>query len=178
MKIKTILLTIPIILLMACNEDVRYSSNNDNNANLSEKSVQNDKYDVKFQEEEKKYFNILKNSPGDFQANYNMGRLYYNMGVKMVEVTDSVKYQKIINDPSVYEMPLNVFFYDLSFDDLEGKTFALFNRAVVYFEKAYEIDSTSEHLLTGLLGCYFLQGQLEKYERINQELEELKSLNE
>ncbi|MCI5057448.1 MAG: hypothetical protein MRY83_15135 [Flavobacteriales bacterium] len=109
-------------------------------------------------DKEKELVGNFRSAPETFAANYNLGIFYYNLGVEQIKEVDSIKYQEIVNDSNLMDIPLEVLYYNLDISDLEGKTFALFNRAKVYLSKAKEIDSTNGDVIHALKGCDFLVG--------------------
>lgn len=159
--IKSIYIIGVTIVLFSC------SNSYENNEKISPAEVNISSVSPELKEEERKWRDIVKENPQDYIANYDMGVFYYNLAIKQLKQTDSAKYQKIVDDPHLYEKPLEALYYNLSFDDVEGETYALFNLAAKYFEKAYTIDSSSIVLMEGLKGCYFTTGHAEKVEDLN-----------
>lgn len=91
-----------------------------------------------------------------FDAYYNIGALYYNKGVKQVDVANSVP----SNQPEKYEEEKNK-------ADIE------FKKALPYMEKAHEINPTDKFTMESLKTLYYRLKMLDKHAEI---VEKLKSL--
>jgi tetratricopeptide (TPR) repeat protein len=84
-----------------------------------------------------------------FDAYYNLGALYYNKGVKQVDVANLVP----SNQPEKYEIEKNK-------ADIE------FKKAIPYMEKAHEINPTDKFTLESLKTLYYRLKMLDKHAEI------------
>lgn len=100
------------------------------------------------------YNEILAIDSNNVSANYNMGILYYNQGVDIVNAMD-------------YGLDLE------QLNDLQDRIVVLFKKSLPFMLKAYELDPVRRATLTGLQGIYFSLNDMEKSERYKNELEEL-----
>lgn len=91
-----------------------------------------------------------------FDAYYNLGALYYNKGVKQVDVANAIP----SNQPEKYEQEKNK-------ADIE------FKKALPYMEKAHEINPTDKFTMESLKTLYYRLKMLDKHAEI---VEKLKSL--
>ena len=95
--------------------------------------------------------------PGNFDALFNLGIVYYNLGVRQIDVANSVP----SNQTERYEAE-------------KGKADLEFKKALPYLEKAHEIKTEDRSLLEALKNVYYRLQMLDKYEVM---LESLKRLN-
>jgi tetratricopeptide (TPR) repeat protein len=102
------------------------------------------------------YENAIEYKDDYFDAFYNLGALYYNKGVKQVDVANAVP----SNEPAKYESEKNK-------ADLE------FKKAIPYMEKAHEINPTDKFTLESLKTLYYRLNLLDKHAKI---IEEMKNL--
>jgi tetratricopeptide (TPR) repeat protein len=105
------------------------------------------------------YQEILEVDPDNVSANYNMGILYYNQGVEIVNNMD----------------------YSLDLEQLnivQDKIIALFKKSLPYMLKAYELNPTRKETLIGLQGIYFSLNDTEQSEKYKKELETLEGTEE
>jgi len=101
------------------------------------------------------YEAALELNPDYFDSNYNLGAHHFNRGVNKVnecnEIMDNAEYEKC-----------------------KEKADAMFDIALPYMEKAYEIDSTDVSTIETLKLLYYRMGNMEKHAEMNKKLEELK----
>jgi roadblock/LC7 domain-containing protein len=111
------------------------------------------KYDEYTKKAEESYLKALEINPADFKANYNIGAYYNNIGAQISnaanKLTDMTKIAKE-----------------------EKKAAEIFNKAIVYLEKAYEQDKTDRDTMTALKQLYIKtnQTETEKYKKIAEQL--------
>src|SRR5665648_677274 len=102
------------------------------------------------------YLKAIEFKDDYFDAYYNLGALYYNKGVKQVDVANAVP----SNQPEKYEV-------EKEKADLE------FEKAIPYMEKAHEINPTDKFTLESLKTLYYRLKMLDKHAEI---LEKMKNL--
>lgn len=102
----------------------------------------------------KLYEEVLALDSNNVSANYNLAIHYYNQGVNII-------------DNMNYELPFEELFM------IQEKVMSLFQKALPYMLKAYELDPTRKATLQGLSGIYFGLNDLEKSEYYQKELEKL-----
>ncbi len=102
------------------------------------------------------YMKAIEFKQDYFDAYYNLGALYYNKGVKQVDVANSVP----SNQPEKYEEEKNK-------ADIE------FKKAIPYMEKAHEINPTDKFTMESLKTLYYRLKMLDKHAEI---VEKMKSL--
>lgn len=100
------------------------------------------------------YNEILAIDSNNVSANYNMGILYYNQGVEIVNNMD-------------YSLDL------AQLNEVQDRIIVLFKKSLPFMLKAYELEPTRRETLTGLQGIYFSLNDIEKSERYKKELEQL-----
>lgn len=87
-----------------------------------------------------------------FDANYNLGALYYNQGVEITEkandTDDNAKYKK-----------------------LKAEADNKFKQAIPYLEKAHEINKKDVPTMQSLKLLYYRTGDMDKHNKIKSELE-------
>ena len=105
----------------------------------------------------KSYLKAIELKPGNFDAFFNLGIVYYNLGVIQIDVANSVP----SNQPEKYEA-------EKVKADLE------FKKALPYLEKAHEIKTEDRSLLEALKNVYYRLQLLDKYEAM---IESLKRMN-
>ena len=91
-----------------------------------------------------------------FDAYYNLGTIYYNLGVKQVEVANAVP----TNKPEKY-------------DEEIAKADVEFKKAVPYMERASEINPDDTFSLEALKTLYYRLKEMDKYDAVMKKLEEL-----
>lgn len=101
------------------------------------------------------YSKIISIDPNNFNANYNMGILYYNQAVNLIKTkdydTDLVLFQLVL-DQSV----------------------KLFRESLPFMEKAYSLDPKREDALEGLRGIYVGLNDPETSDIYKQRLDSIK----
>jgi tetratricopeptide (TPR) repeat protein len=102
------------------------------------------------------YLKAIEFKEDYFDAYYNLGALYYNKGVKQVDVANLVP----SNQPDKYEEEKNK-------ADIE------FKKAIPYMEKAHEINPTDKFTLESLKTLYYRLKMLDKHAEI---IEKMKSI--
>lgn len=98
------------------------------------------------------YKQALEIRPDNFDANYNLGVVYFNKGANMLNAASSIK---------------NADEYAKTKEKAEG----VFNQAQPYFEKAHEINPKDIDVMTLLKQLYFRQNNMDKYNKIKGEME-------
>lgn len=111
---------------------------------------------LKIDEATNSYLKAIEYKEDYFDAYYNLGALYYNKGVKQVDVANAVP----SNQPEKYEEEKNK-------ADLE------FKKAIPYMEKAHEINPTDKFTMESLKTLYYRLKMLDKHAEI---VEKMKSL--
>lgn len=89
-----------------------------------------------------------------FAANYNLGALFYNKGVNLVQAANKISF----NDTKAYEKA-------------KASFIAEFNSALPYLEKSLELDSEDKNTLISLKEIYVRLGDLEKSKEMKQRLD-------
>lgn len=102
------------------------------------------------------YLKAIENKDDYFDAYYNLGALYYNKGVKQVDVANAVP----SNQPEKYEEEKNK-------ADIE------FKKAIPYMEKAHEINPTDRFTMESLKTLYYRLKMLDKHAEIMEKLKNL-----
>jgi len=102
------------------------------------------------------YLKAIEFKEDYFDAYYNLGALYYNKGVKQVDVANLVP----SNQPEKYEQEKNK-------ADLE------FKKAIPYMEKAHEINPTDKFTMESLKTLYYRLKMLDKHAEI---IEKMKNI--
>jgi tetratricopeptide (TPR) repeat protein len=101
------------------------------------------------------YEKALELNPDYFDSNYNLGAHHFNRGVNKVnecnEIMDNEKYEKCKHEAD-----------------------AIFEIALPYMEKAFEIDSTDVSTIETLKLLYYRMGDMEKHDKMDKILEKLK----
>jgi tetratricopeptide (TPR) repeat protein len=105
----------------------------------------------------KSYLKAIELKPGNFDAFFNLGIVYYNLGVIQIDAANAVP----SNQPEKYEA-------EKVKADLE------FKKALPYLEKAYELKAEDRSLLEALKNGYYRLQMLDKYEAM---IESLKRIN-
>lgn len=108
----------------------------------------------KFIEVKNLYQEVLKIDPNNFSANYNLGILYYNKAVNIINNLD-------------YEINL------YSLIEIQDKCVEIFKKSLPYMEKALELQPNRVDALRGLQGIYLSLNEFDKYNAISARLEEL-----
>lgn len=100
------------------------------------------------------YKKVLDVDSNNFNANYNLGIIYYNQGVEIVKKMD----------------------YGLDLDGLtkmQDELFDIFRTSLPYMKKAYDLDPRKRETLIGLEGIYFSMNDVEKSELFKKKIQEL-----
>ncbi len=92
-----------------------------------------------------------------FDAYYNLGAIYYNLGVKQVDVANAVP----TNQPDKYEEEKN-------------KADEEFKKAIPYMEKASEVNPEDTYSLESLKTLYYRLKMMDKFDVVNKKLEDMK----
>jgi tetratricopeptide (TPR) repeat protein len=95
------------------------------------------------------YLKAIEYKDDYFDAYYNLGALYYNKGVKQVDVANSIP----SNQPDKYEEEKNK-------ADIE------FKKAIPYMEKAHAINPTDKFTMESLKTLYYRLKMLDKHAEI------------
>lgn len=93
------------------------------------------------------YEKVLRISPNNFTANYNMGITLYNRGVDLI-------------NPQVYDLDI------LTFHKLLDDVTLLFKEALPYVEKATMLSPDNKNALVALQGIYYNINEKDKYQQI------------
>lgn len=101
------------------------------------------------------YMKAIEYKDDYFDAYYNLGALYYNKGVKQVDVANAIP----SNQPDKYE-------------EEKEKADIEFKKAIPYMEKAHEINPTDKFTLESLKTLYYRLKMLDKHAEI---LEKIKN---
>lgn len=104
------------------------------------------------------YLKVLGMDPNNISANYNMGTLYYNQAVNLINQAD-------------YDIDI------VTLSDIQDNSIALFKQSLPFMEKAYTLDPNNVSTLEGLSGIYFSLNEFEKHNQYREKLEEIKNKN-
>ncbi|MBV5315732.1 MAG: tetratricopeptide repeat protein [Prolixibacteraceae bacterium] len=104
---------------------------------------------LKTDEATNSYLKAIEYKEDYFDAYYNLGALYYNKGVKQVDVANAIP----SNQPEKYEEEKNK-------ADIE------FKKAIPYMEKAHEINPTDKFTMESLKTLYYRLKMLDKHAEI------------
>jgi len=102
------------------------------------------------------YLKAIEFKEDYFDAYYNLGALYYNKGVKQVDVANAVP----SNQPEKYE-------------EEKDKADIEFKKAIPYMEKAHEINPTDKFTMESLKTLYYRLKMLDKHAEI---IEKMKNI--
>jgi len=92
-----------------------------------------------------------------FDAYYNLGAIYYNLGVKQLDIANAVP----TNQAAKYE-------------EEKSKADDEFKKAIPYMEKASEVNPEDTYSLESLKQLYYRLKMMDKFDEINKKLEDLK----
>jgi tetratricopeptide (TPR) repeat protein len=95
------------------------------------------------------YLKAIEYKDDYFDAYYNLGALYYNKGVKQVDVANAIP----SNQPEKYEIE-------------KDKADVEFKKAIPYMEKAHEINPTDKFTMESLKTLYYRLKMLDKHAEI------------
>ncbi|HSH52335.1 MAG TPA: tetratricopeptide repeat protein, partial [Bacteroidales bacterium] len=99
------------------------------------------------------YENAIENDESFFNAYYNLGALYYNKGVKQIEVANSIP----TSDNEAYEVELK-------------KADKWFKEALPYMEKCHELKPDDNMTMESLKNLYYRLKDMENYNRMLEKL--------
>ncbi len=100
------------------------------------------------------YNKALALDPNNINANYNMGILYYNQAVNLINQSD-------------YDLDI------VALNDVQDNSINLFKASLPFMEKAYSLDPNRKETLLGLSGIYFSLNEKEKSNEFKQKLEQI-----
>lgn len=100
------------------------------------------------------YKNALILDSNNFSANYNIGIIYYNKGVEIVNQMD-------------YGLDL------LELTMLQDQLFEIFRTSLPFMKKAHDLNPKRRETLTGLQGIYFSMNDAEKSDLFKKKIEAL-----
>lgn len=100
------------------------------------------------------YNKTLGLDPNNINANYNMGILYYNEAVTLINQSD-------------YDLDI------VALNDVQDNSINLFKQSLPFMEKAYSLDPNKKETLLGLSGIYFSLNEKEKSNEFKQKLEQI-----
>ena len=100
------------------------------------------------------YNKALMLDPNNINANYNMGILYYNQAVNLINQSD-------------YDLDI------VALNDVQDNSINLFKASLPFMEKAYSLDPNRKETLLGLSGIYFSLNEKEKSNEFKQKLEQI-----
>ena len=107
----------------------------------------------KTEEATSSYLKAIEFKVDYFDAYYNLGALYYNKGVKQIDVANAVP----SNQPDKYEIEKN-------------KADVEFKKAIPYMEKAHEINAKDKFTMESLKTLYYRLKMLDKHAEIIEQL--------
>jgi len=102
------------------------------------------------------YLKAIEYKDDYFDAYYNLGAVYYNKGVKQVDVANAVP----SNQPEKYEEEKNK-------ADIE------FKKAIPYMEKAHEVNPTDKFTMESLKTLYYRLKMMDKHAEIVEKMKNL-----
>jgi tetratricopeptide (TPR) repeat protein len=103
------------------------------------------------------YKKMIELEPGNFEGYYNVGSVYFNMGVIANDKANSIP----LSDEAGYKAAVAV-------------ADEHFKQALPFFEKAYEIKKDDGDLLLGLKQLYYRFKNTEKLQEVQKRLDALK----
>ncbi|HBL77005.1 MAG: hypothetical protein A2W90_19465 [Bacteroidetes bacterium GWF2_42_66] len=110
----------------------------------------------RFEDSKKCYEKAIAFKPDYFDAYYNLGALFFNRGVKQVDVANAVP----ASDPERYEAEKN-------------KANEEFKKAIPYMEKAHECNPKDRYTLESLKALYYRQGMIDKQKEVEEKMKNL-----
>ena len=108
-----------------------------------------------FMKAKEAYEKVLQIDPLELSANYNLGILFYNKAVDIINGSD-------------YDIDL------VALSDIQDTGIVLLKYSLPYMETAYKLQPENENTLIGLSGIYFGLNEHAKSDRIKDELKLLK----
>lgn len=112
------------------------------------------KEEIYLKEARKSYDAVLLIDSNNVSANYNIGIIYYNQGVEIVNHMD-------------YSLDL------FELNEVQDRIIELFRQSLPFMKKAYDLNPKRKETLIGLQGIYFSLNDIPKSEAYKKELEEL-----
>lgn len=112
---------------------------------------QNEQFFSKIQEV---YNKVLELDSNNISANYNLGILFYNKAVNIINNLD-------------YDMDM------FAFMEVQENCVEIFKQSLPFMEKAYELDPNRKETLIGLSGIYFSLHEIDKSEELKKKIAEL-----
>ena len=109
-----------------------------------------------FEKASNAYKKAIEIDPEYFAANYNLGAMYYNKGVNIVQEANKLPISKT-----------------KEYEAAKTRFIAEFNKALPYLEKALEIEPNDRNTLISLKEVYVRLGDLEKSKEMKIRLDEL-----
>jgi len=113
-----------------------------------------DKNTVFFNLAKASYLKVLKTSPNNATANYNIGILFYNQAVYLIKKMD-------------YDVDM------IALSDIQDNSIILFKQALPFMNQAYTLNPTRKEAIQGLSGIYFSLNDFEKSTYFQKLLESL-----
>ncbi len=101
------------------------------------------------------YNKVLALDPNNVSAYYNMGILFYNQAVQLINQSD-------------YDIDI------VALNDIQDNSVKLFRESLPFMEKAYKLDPKRRETLLGLSGIYFSLNEKEKSDLYKQKLQEIR----
>jgi tetratricopeptide (TPR) repeat protein len=111
---------------------------------------------LKPEEATESYMKALELKEDYFDAYYNLGALYYNKGVKQIDVANAVP----SNQPEKYEEEKN-------------KADAEFSKAIPYMERAHALNPTDKFTMESLKTLYYRMKMLDKHAEIVEKMKNM-----
>lgn len=105
---------------------------------------------------ESDYQSAIEIDPNYFDANYNLGALYFNNGVDLLN--------SISNEAT-----------DEQYAEIKQKADKEFNKSLPYLLKAHKIDNNDLNTCNSLLQVYARQNNEEKYNEMKEEINRIKN---
>ena len=104
---------------------------------------------------EKDYMKAIELNPLYFEANYNLGALYFNLGVETIKKANATSNNN-------------------THRKLKKAAESLFAKALPYMQAAHQIDAKDENTMISLKQLYYRNGDYAKSDEIKKKLENLK----
>ncbi|MDP3914035.1 MAG: tetratricopeptide repeat protein [Bacteroidota bacterium] len=111
---------------------------------------------LKPEEATESYLKAIEYKDDYFDAYYNLGAVYYNKGVKQIDVANAVP----SNQPEKYE-------------EEKEKADIEFKKAIPYMEKAHEVNPTDKFTMESLKTLYYRLKMLDKHAEIVEKMKNL-----
>ena len=102
------------------------------------------------------YKNAIRVKPDHWNANYNLGALYYNNALEISKQKE--------------DLPISA---KEEYKKLEEKEKAMYHDAVIYLEKANQLNDEDLRPLKALKVIYYRLGMTDKYEVVNKKLKQM-----